>query len=319
MKITIAQRLKPFSHTPGAKVVIPGTHFVLEAFPALLRIGNLEIPLDVPVRDFTVSQDLEKNCVWVSRNRISASPDGFEILFGKERKFFPIKIAFSLPEHMERLSLGSHKTQDWDLVLRRFDLLEILPVLYALGQKIPPLPPQPHTGTARLLDFPDETAFLGLEILCRAAFHHILVPRLSDDQHQGLCPDEEGTGNSFYLIQESARRIRSLFFRQEGNRLSLLPSCPFAAGRMTGVQTTFGPLDLEWAKGILRRAVLHASMSGEVALDLQKAIKTFRLRLNTWEKGRKRGPSETFLVEAGKTYLLDRFQMTSVRGLRCEL
>lgn len=298
MKILTRERLKPYSHVPGASCVIPGTHFILEAFPTLLRIGNLEIPIKGSVHGFTLQQDLEKNCVYVFGKsfhiQIAARPDGFTI----DNQFFPVKLAYFIPDQWERLSLGIHKAQDWDLVLKRFELEEILPVLYGLGQKIPPVPPQPLTGTARLLKSDD------FEALCRAAFHKILVPRLRDDQHQGLCPDEEGTGNPFFLIQEAYRKIRALVFRD----WELLPGCPFEAGRMINIQTELGSFDLEWTKGFPNRAVFHASKSGELPLKLNTALSCYRVRMNDRERGRKQMASELLKIEAGKIYFLDRFQ-----------
>ena len=69
--LSIAERLRPFSHQPGTLCLIPGTTFVVEAFPALVRIrefsGELlkELPVDVsgPPEQFTVMQDLERGCV----------------------------------------------------------------------------------------------------------------------------------------------------------------------------------------------------------------------------------------------------------------
>ena len=63
MKIAIAERLKPFSHTPGVACLIPGTCWKVEAFPTLLRIGekyDLPLPITGPVADFTLELDLEK-------------------------------------------------------------------------------------------------------------------------------------------------------------------------------------------------------------------------------------------------------------------
>lgn len=315
MRISIANRLKPFSHVPGAQCIIPGTDFILEAFPALLKIGNLKIHLEVkgPVRDFTVQQDLEKNCVWVFGEsfhiQVTASPDGFTVQDRNGKRFFPVKIGFSLPQEWERLSLGSHKKQDWDPLWQRGDLRDILPVLYGLGQKIPHFTEQPLTGTGRLLEFNKVNARSGLEIFCRAAFHHILVPRLRDDQYQGLCPDEEVEGNPFYLIQEATRLIRSLFFHQENHHLHLLPFCPFDSGRFVNMQAHgIGSFDLEWLKGKLSGAILRAKQNCEIALTLQKEIGTFRIRNNTRERGRKCKASDPLFVEVGQTYFLDRFQ-----------
>lgn len=323
MTISITARLRPFSHRPGARCVLPGSHWKIEAFPTLLRIGDIDVPLEVtgPVRNFTLQQDLEKNCAWVFgdaqegfyRIKVEAKEEGFELFFDrfphakrrKEKKFFPREITFFLPQYWERLSLGSHKAQDWDLVRRRLDLKEILPVLFGLGQKIPRLPPQPLRGTARLLEVPKDPKQIlpAFEAIFLAAFHEIAVPRLNDDEHQGLCPEEAEVGHPFFLLQETEKRIRALFFSQDERRLSFLPSSPFAAGRMIDVQVEgVGSLDFEWAKGIPRRIVFRASTSGEVVLLFPKGVTSFRA-----EK-KKRKAEEPLLLEAGKTYLLDRFQ-----------
>ena len=68
--ITIAERLRPFSHTAGSRCIIPGTDAILIGAPHRLQIGDWEIPLgnDPFVSDFTLQQDLERNCVWVFGN-----------------------------------------------------------------------------------------------------------------------------------------------------------------------------------------------------------------------------------------------------------
>lgn len=328
MKITIAERLKPFSHTPGAACLIPGTTWEIEAFPALIRLGKkyeIFLHLQGPVKDFTLEQDLEKNFVSLFgkakegfyRLRCEGKAGGVEVtilnaptgflvngksLRAQERLFFADDIEFFLPKNWERLSLGVSKAQDWDLVLRRFDLREILPVLYGLSQKIPYLQPEPLTGTGRLL------ADGNLEAFCRAAFSKILIPRLSDDQHQGLAPsDSPSSGNPCNLLQEAYRRIRNLFFVQEGNVLKLLPACDFPAGRMTQIQVSgIGEIDLEWASRTLRRAILRAAVSGEVAIA-PKGLHSFRVRTTSSQRGTRHPAGDPLQVESGKTYFLDRF------------
>lgn len=321
MKIKIAERLRPFSFVPGAACVIPGTCAVLEAFPTLLRIDEREmkLPLTGPVSGFMLQQDLEKHCVYVFgrakegyfRLRIFASDAGFHIEAEKgpiESELLSAEIPFVPNAPFERLSLGNHKAQDWDQVLRRSDLKEILPVLFCLGQKIPHIPPQPLTGTARLLEWPKERKLLApaIESFVKAAFKNILVPRLVDDQHQGISPDEKAGGNPFFLVQEGMQRIRALFFKQNERRLALLPALPipFDAGRMLGLKAPgVGEIDLEWSKKTLRRVILHADMPGDVLFELPTEIKTFRVN-----KKRKLKRDEPLLLEPGKTYHLDRFE-----------
>ena len=324
--IRIAERLRPYSHTPGAACIIPGTCSEIEAFPTLLKIGKIEVrlPFTGPVKDFTLEQDLEKNCVRVYgkakegffRLRIEAADSGFNII-GEKGSFKTLHIPFETQfvdrPAFERLSLGNHKAQDWDLVQKRSDLKEFLPVLFCLGQKIPFIPPQKLIGTARLLELPENRNDLveALEAFFKAAFTKILIPRLIDDQHHGLVPEESVQGNRFFLVQEGAKMIRALFFRQEERRIALLPHLPIPldCGRMLGLKAPgIGEIDLEWSKKLLRRAVIRASTSGEVVLELQKEIKTYRVRKSLREKGHRQKSTDPLLLESGKTYLLDRFQ-----------
>lgn len=321
MKIKIAERLRPFSLTPGALCVIPGSCAILQAFPTLLKIDQYEwkMPLSGPVEGFTVQQDLEKNCVFIFgraregyfRLRIEASDGGFAIEVEKgplKSHRIDTETPFVEKFSFERLSLGNHKAQDWDLIGRRADLKEILPLLFCLGQKIPLISPQPLAGTARLLELPKERKYLpsALEAFVKAAFKGMLVPRLVDDQHQGLVPDEPAEGNPFFLLQEGAKMIRSLFFKQNERRIALLPNLPipFDAGRLIGlIAPGIGEFDLEWSKKSLRRVILRANTPGEVIFELPNEIKTFRVG-----KKKKFKRDEPLLVEPNQTYDLDRFE-----------
>ena len=193
-------------------------------------------------------------------------------------------------------------------MLRRSALKELLPVLFFLGQKIPPVPPQPLSGTARLLELPTDRSQLAPALVAffQAAFTKLLVPRLQDDQHQGIVPDETPKGSPFFLIQEGAKMIRGLFFKQNERRVAFLPNLPIPldAGRLIGIQALgIGQIDFEWSKKLLRRVIIRASTSGEVVLELQKEIKSFRVNKKQRQKG-----SDPLLLEAGKVYLLDNFQ-----------
>ena len=329
MKIAIGERLKPFSHTPGFACLLPGTYTQVKAFPTRIQIADLvvlHLGLTGPVLGFTLQLDLEKNCIWVFgkakegfyRLLLKGSLDGVEVvadkmpaqgllvngelLKQKASLFFPLAHSFFLPQSWERLSLGLSKEQDWDLVWRRFDLKEILPVLYGLGQKCPPVPVGPSKGTARLLH-------TSLESFCKTAFSQLLIPRLFDNQYQGLSPEEGQGDDPSFLLAESAKWIRSLFFRQEQNCLELLPASPFDAGRMTGVQATdIGTLDLEWASRVLRRVIFRAASSTEVFLTLQKGLHSFRIRSIQSGRGVRMQSAQPLFLEEGKTYYLDQFQ-----------
>ncbi len=317
----IAARFKPFSHTPGASCVIPGTDCIIEAFPTLLRIDGRgwPMPLTGPVEGFTLSQDLERNCVYVFgkakegyfRLRVEGHDGGIEIRSEKgplKSGKISAEIRHVMKAPFERLSLGSHKAQDWDLIQRRGDLKEILPILFCLGQKIPQIPSQELSGTAALLQFPEGRTTLesALQAFTKAAFKSILVPRLVDDQHQGFVPEGDVKGDPFFLLQEGAQRIRGLFFSQNERRLAFLPNLPIAfdAGRMVGLKAPgVGEIDFEWSKKLLRRVVIRANTSGEVLFVLQREIQNFRVG-----KKRKMKRGEPLLLEAEKTYSFDRFE-----------
>jgi hypothetical protein len=340
MKIQIAQKLRPFSHAPGAMCVIPGTCLEIEAFPTRLKIGgqiDLKFQLTGPAAGFTLQQDLEKNCVWVFgkaregfyRLKIKASDEGVVLtaektpasglsyegskkglLRLKDALLFSLEVKFHLSSSIERLSLGSHKAQDFD---KKQGLKEMLPLLFLLGQKIPRIAPQPLLGTAALLEMPKERLKIeeSLQAFLLAAFTPIFIPRLNDSHHQGLAPEETAEGNRFFLIQEGAKTVRGLFFQQNERRLKFLPLLPVSldCGRMLQMKAEgIGELDFEWTKKLLRRVILRASTSGEVLFDLQNELKSFRVRSSLNEKGRRHQKSEPLLLQAGKTYFLDLFQ-----------
>lgn len=211
--ITISRKLRPFSHLSGVKCLLPGTNLIVETSPHLLRIGTFEIPIDC--RDFTLQQDLEKNCVWVFnksfRIKIAAGLNGFTV----GDQFYPIDTKLHIPEQIETLSLGSHKSQDWDLVLRRMDVAEILPVLYNLGQKTPVLESPAYQDYS-------------------SSFHSMAVPK-------DVC------------LKKTFEKIRNQFFCVNDHQITFLSDHSFPHGRLLNLQTEFGSFDMEWTKHKLRR------------------------------------------------------------------
>lgn len=308
-KISIAQRYRPFSHRPGATCLLPRTSFVVEAFPALLRVKNLfDLPLNHhgPVREFTLQQDLEKGIVSVwgiakgGRFRLSlqASKDYIDVNGKKFSHSAPyLEPIFPL----ERLSLGNHQAKDWDLVLRRFDLREILPVLFHLNQWIP------ESGLIRSHMLPllerDWESFL------RAAFSKILTPRFVDDEYQGILFSEDGEGNPALLIKKAGEKIRALFFQQEGSLLRFIPASAYEVGRMTDVRVEgIGCLDFEWKKRALRQITFRAETDTKIRVDVPRPFSSFRLRTSRQEKGFRVQVNEELPVTAGLIYFFDRFQ-----------
>jgi len=290
MHIKIRERLRPYSHMSGATALIPGTLWVVRATPTRLRIedlaGNLhhEMPLEIaigPKRGFTVQQDLEKQLVFVFgqaekgfyRLQIRALPEGIELKRGDQVWIVPLAGPRGVKAR-ERLSLGNNKAQDWDLVRRRWDLREILPQIFHLGQQTP--------GVADFSELP-------LETLCMELF-----------------PPEIPSAS---LLCKGAQMIRNLFVQERGDELLLLPSSPilFDSGRLVGVEWgQIGKVDFEWTKRQMRRLVLRVRLGGVRILSFPKEVKEFRLRSDCQEEKCSNGQPLALVV--GKTYLLDRFQ-----------
>src|SRR5579872_2254383 len=165
MHIEIAERLHPFSHLPGTRCLLPKSNWQLHIFPTLVCLKDkdeLKIILDLvgPVKNFTVEQDLEKGHVSVFgktaegflRYRLMQSEKAVEIHFEKlpngtmhidlpsgkilvkenqiQRICASLPCALDVPP--ENLSLGMHRSQDWEMVSRRGDLREILPIWFRL-------------------------------------------------------------------------------------------------------------------------------------------------------------------------------------------
>lgn len=286
MRITIGQRLRPYSHLPGTYLLLPGTTTRMQVFPTRViyedlsgpfpkHIKTVDYPHTGPVRDFTVQQDLERGRVLVWGHAQAGHFKTFE--------------EGSAPKVIERLSLGSHKAQDMAFIVRRLNFQEIFPLWFQLGQMLPPLVEGPFGGTLALLEpctkaitsRSPETILAPFETLYRAGFEGIMSPRLQDNEHQGLGVPEasEESATPLLLLVKGYSLIRSLFVQFSGNQLSLLPALPpqFHAGRLLDVQLPgLGTLDLEWSKKEVRRCVIRCEQSAEFILN-SKNHKSYRI------------------------------------------
>lgn len=338
MHIKIAERLRPFSHTPGTYCILPGSSLRLQIFPALIRVHDLskaepeeivsfKVPVKGPIKEFTLQLDLEKGLIhiWGKSNEaffsysISSAQQSHQIVVQINKglsSWFPETItqnkSFKILKHsktfapplIDRLSLGNHKSQDWDQVKRRGDLREILPVWLRLGQLIDSPKEIAYEGTAAFLktcqDYSDFLNFFNI------GFEGILSPRLTDDQHQGFeLTSPPSTLSPLILLKEGAHVIRSLFFRIQQNDLFLLPQLPpqFHCGRFLQVCCgDWGLLDFEWSKKMMRRMVLHAEASGSINMHFPKDVRCYRLN------GQIHSVEKPITVEKGELYTIDRFQ-----------
>ncbi|WP_068466390.1 hypothetical protein [Candidatus Protochlamydia phocaeensis] len=322
----------------------------------LEKIGEIALDIQGPLSNFTLQSDLEKGVIRVwgespagfVRYYISSHSQGKALFLHLEKapangmglekdgkkeelaakqsldlfSFCPlIGTDFQLPS-LERLSLGSHKAQDWDLVRRRLDLKEILPVWHRLGQLLPNIPsPMPYDGgTASLLQScaelinqqrGGESAVLWNQLF-QAGFQSLLVPRLIDTDYQGFLSSmpAEDAPSPLFLLTEGARLIRRLFIEQEKALIRILPMLPpqFPSGRLLSVQLQGGSvLDLEWTKKTIRCLSLFVPSDQQLVFHFKK-VKEFRLR-----KGKKEAASwlktgETLFLEKNCHYFFDNFR-----------
>lgn len=362
MRLTIAERLRPFSHLPGTYCLLPASSLALKIFPALIILEDLQVgmpkqlvAIDLqikgPLKNFLVIQDLEKGNVRVEGksengfirylcridsqknfqiriekspeegivsnflNRTLKSSDCIEIGCGEA-------IGFIQTDEKERLSLGCHKKQEWELIKRRLSMEEIFPLWFSLGQWIPSLPLIEKKGMFHFLAECEEAIHAKkpegilpvFEKLFLAGFEGIFVPHLHDSLHQGFAPTESNPnfeGSSLPLLTIGKELIRSLFIKEEKEGIHFLPALPpqFHSGRMTGIVISkVGKIDFEWSKKLLRRIIFHSSETKEVNFHFQPALKTFRLRESGELKGRRVKCGDFFLTTSNSIYYLDNFE-----------
>lgn len=127
MHISIAERLKPFDHTPGTTCLLPGSNWTVQIFPALICLYDFnheqtltpfcKIAIDVkgPVSGFTVQLNLEKGNILVFgtsldgyfRYRLTSSSNGNGLLIDIEKS--ASKIEFKLVSGDFHLSFENDK------------------------------------------------------------------------------------------------------------------------------------------------------------------------------------------------------------------
>jgi hypothetical protein len=340
VRIKIAERLHPFTHLPGMCCLLPGSSLCLQLFPARIRLydlskrhredlGELILGLTGPVRDFTAIQDLERGEVRLSGHalegyfRLVCRPLAAEkkMAFAIMKGNIPVELNTEAvvltkeamaPAVIERLSLGSHKAQDWTLMQRRKSLQEILPIWFSLGQLMPQPPQAPCGGLLQecrdLIDKCDREklspAFLKVFL---AAFSDMLVPHLKDENFGGFSfPEAPESLSPLVLLTEGAAQIRRLFLQQEGSRLAILPVLPpeLPCGRGLGWHCPpYGRLDLEWTKKAVRRLIFHAECDGSITFLFPPDLKEFR-----FQKKERLSCGSTISIEKGQDYLLDNFR-----------
>lgn len=227
---------------------------------------------------------------------------------------------------LERLSLGNHKAQDWEMICRRQNLSEILPLWYAVAQSassalaMQGLQMQ-HGGVFALFDECNAAIeSKNKPLLCKQLMHlfqggfqSFFVPQMEDHFHLGfLLPpfDADIPCSPLMLLQKSAELIRRIFIEVRGKDLYLLPVLPpeFYCGRFLGVACgAFGILDMEWSKKKMRRAVLRIKQNGVMMVHFPKSVQSYRLRKGDKDPGQIFKNGEAIEGLAGESLYFDRF------------
>ncbi|MFI0434301.1 MAG: hypothetical protein ACH350_01060 [Parachlamydiaceae bacterium] len=317
---------------------------------------ELKLLLKGPVEEFTLFNDLEKGRITVSGRTIqgwiryhiigSTRNQGFRLLVEKggsggmtvEEKgrsyvlqdkewvdFFQQQQNNELyhPPRCERLSLGNHKAQDWELMKRRFDLTEFLPLLHRLGQLVPVIEEKNRNqGTLSLLnecreslasDHPEKSEKIWLRFL-RGSFHGLLVPQLEDCEFQGIVdsyPQGLEDVSPLLLLSLTSCFIRQFFIRETGQEVSILPHLfpSLHCGRLLNASlANKGEVSLEWTKKTIRRMVLSVQEDQECLLRFPSNVRSYRIRRNTKDKGERVSCKALVDLKANCEYWLDNFE-----------
>lgn len=334
LNVTIRGRFKPFSHTPGARALIPLTDWVITAYPTRLEISDffnepivIEMQITGPIQLFTLQQDLEQGVCRI----FGEAKEGFfewelfvdqkinvltlRLARGKEMTLFidgkKVKMhrneALDLIEvpkmpslsAQERISLGCHKKQDVEKMKQRNDLCEILPLLHFASQRVI-LPTD-----QRLQCMPrQESTFVDF---VQTGFDAFLVPKRRDDCYLGIpCERLPNSVTPLYRLKAIQHTFRCLLIREQGGCIELLPNLPkiFPSGRMIGVRVPGGSLDFEWRKGKLRCVVVRSEQDLKLPIIWPKEIRAYRT-----SKQRGVHPREECLViDKGTKRVVDKFQ-----------
>jgi hypothetical protein len=308
-------KLRPFSHKPGTLCWIPFSSWIVEVFPAMLKVGESSFPLGLtgPIKEFTVQLDLEKDCVWVwgiaheGHYRFSlqaeagalllrldrAPKEGLQIgpfrLMAKESLPLLKGLCFAKPtSSLERLTLGSWKMQEVERMWQGPDLHLLAPILFLLGQKV--------EGEGELLEVP-------LDHFVLTSMKGLFVPHEGDPLYQGITPPQKQS-TPFALLRGAYLSIRGKLLQEEGVKTCFLPQLPsdWQTGKASHFQTAKGEVDFEWSQGKINRVFFRPSQSGEVCFSFPREIQTFRCGGKVFENG------ACIALKEGEPLFLDRFQ-----------
>lgn len=254
--IKIHERFRPYSHRPGTSVLVPGTKYIVTAYPTLIevtlegqKIASKMIPGTYDT--FLVSQNLEQ---------------GFVVIHSAKEKHYvdaqgQILDAKPLPRsHQERLFLGCNKAQNYDKVRERADLEEVLPLWHKLAGY--------YAGTHSITDPLAEYL---------SYFSASFVPRSADSEHQGFhLPNLK---DPFEILNQKS--IRSHFIDEDHEKI-IVKKTSFISGRLIHAEFSSGTIHYEWTKSFPRQLYFDGDIS-KLEIAFPSEVKSYRV--TTTEKG----------------------------------
>jgi hypothetical protein len=349
MNIDIADRLKPFSHTPGHEAIIPGTTWKAKVFPTALLLEDVQSnqkkelfwDLKGPMKDFTVEEDLEGKSLRIHGQslfgyfRLVLRKEGTSLVLNFEKTpaqgiaasglvetVFQRGDVLSLekdleickPLSKERLFLGVSKQKEWGSIRKRRDLKEILPLWHRSGLIAPCKEIKNKWACLLKQAITKKQSEEASDLLLQTYLAHFsegLVPRKRDEEFQGIGFLEEQISSAYHLLAEGSFLIRSLFFQETEESISILPCLPreFVSGKMIHIQAKNGStFHLEWTKHKLRRMCIKSMDSSSLKLCFPKEIQSYRKKTSLKDPGKILGRDDLIEVSKGETVWLDLFQ-----------
>ena len=347
--IKIAHRIKPYSHHKPTKCLIPRSVFSAHIVPGMLTLQNeltkrrvlIRILVKGPIEQFTVEINPKRNQVMVSMHtdkgvaRYSLYRDANDIILKVEKaprgglklRFNDVEQGHSkreevilakdqsvMPEpHRERLFLGSTKAQNIEAISWRNDMKEVLPLLFAMSQKVPQIESEKEKGGVYELLKPLGNLKKGHEEawadLFHAGFESLLAPRANDTDYQGLTK-RESEDSALPMLVQLKSLILSMFIEVSGSTVEVLPNLPksFVSGKLIGIETSFGMIDLEWTKRKIRRMAIYATCEEKVTLKFPPNLISYSVSEGRGFKEVIRKASSPLRVIAKTNYYLTNFK-----------
>ncbi|HRW58264.1 MAG TPA: hypothetical protein P5048_01450 [Chlamydiales bacterium] len=240
-------------------------------------------------------------------------------MHAKETLFVPWKFATKFEKSISKISFGVFKQKDVSMMQRRFLLTEYLPYWHLLSQKVPFFT-STIEGTAKFLDQCIPLICMKnkkkiedlLELTLRSGFSTFLMPRLLDEEYQGILVDQKVSKKAHptILFEYGKKIIESLFLYTEPEKVFVLTCMPpsISHGKAINLKTEYGTFDVEFSKKFLKKLVFRPSYDCSFVFKLQSKIKSFRMKESRKEFGTTLHSNDKISFVKGRKYFFDKFQ-----------